>query len=63
VAAGRVARVALQVHGGIGYTFEHDLHMWLKRTWTMSALWGNERWHKDRVMRSVLHSDAQVRVP
>src|SRR6059058_64865 len=53
VAAGRAARTALQVHGGIGYTFEHDLHMWLKRTWTLSALWGNERWHKDRVARAV----------
>ncbi|HET7309831.1 MAG TPA: acyl-CoA dehydrogenase family protein [Mycobacteriales bacterium] len=54
VAASKVARTALQVHGGIGYTFEHDLHMWLKRTWTLSALWGNTQWHKDRVSRLVL---------
>jgi alkylation response protein AidB-like acyl-CoA dehydrogenase len=51
------------VHGGIGYTFEHDLHMWLKRTWTLSALWGNESWHKQRVARSVLQEDARTRVP
>jgi hypothetical protein len=62
VAAGRVARTALQVHGGIGYTFEHDLHMWLKRTWTLSALWGNAQWHLDRVARSVL-ADTRIRVP
>src|SRR3954454_1455033 len=62
VAAGRAARTALQVHGGIGYTFEHDLHMWLKRTWTLSALWGNERWHSERVARAVL-SGATTRVP
>ena len=62
VAAGRAARTALQVHGGIGYTFEHDLHMWLKRTWTLSALWGNERWHKDRVARAVL-GEGTTRVP
>src|SRR4051812_16202834 len=61
-AAGRAARTALQVHGGIGYTFEHDLHMWLKRTWTLSALWGNERWHKDRVARAVL-GEGTIRVP
>lgn len=54
VAAGRAARTALQVHGGIGYTFDNDLHMWLKRTWTLSALWGNERWHKERVSAAVL---------
>jgi alkylation response protein AidB-like acyl-CoA dehydrogenase len=62
VAAGRAARTALQVHGGIGYTFEHDLHMWLKRTWTFSALWGNERWHKARVTSAVL-SGQTARVP
>jgi alkylation response protein AidB-like acyl-CoA dehydrogenase len=63
VAAGRLARAALQVHGGIGYTFEHDLHMWLKRTWTLSALWGNTKWHQDRVARSVLKENARLRVP
>lgn len=62
VAAGRAARAALQVHGGIGYTFEHELHMWLKRTWTLSALWGNERWHRERVASAVLSGQTQ-RVP
>jgi alkylation response protein AidB-like acyl-CoA dehydrogenase len=61
-AAGRAARAALQVHGGIGYTFEHELHMWLKRTWTLSALWGNERWHRNRVASAVLSGQTQ-RVP
>ena len=48
-AANRVARSALQVHGGIGYTYEHDLHMWLKRTWSLTSLWGTADWHKARV--------------
>ena len=63
VAAGRVARTALQVHGGIGYTFEHDLHMWLKRTWTLSSLWGNERWHKERLARLLEQEQTRARVP
>ena len=63
VAAGRMARTALQVHGGIGYTFEHDLHMWLKRTWTLSALWGNSQWHKDRVEKALLDEAQLSRVP
>ena len=63
VAAGRAARTALQVHGGIGYTFEHDLHMWLKRTWTLSSLWGNAAQHRARVAAAVLGSDVAARVP
>jgi alkylation response protein AidB-like acyl-CoA dehydrogenase len=54
IAAQRAARTALQVHAGIGYTFEHDLHMWMKRTWTLSSLWGTKEWHRERVAREVL---------
>ena len=39
-AAGKVARTALQAHGGMGYTQENDLHLWLKRTWALQASWG-----------------------
>jgi alkylation response protein AidB-like acyl-CoA dehydrogenase len=53
-AAQRAARTALQVHAGIGYTFEHDLHMWMKRTWTLSSLWGTKEWHGERVAREIL---------
>jgi len=62
VAARLAARTALQVHGGIGYTFEHELHMWLKRTWTLTSLWGDAAWHRARVARSVL-DQAGERVP
>jgi alkylation response protein AidB-like acyl-CoA dehydrogenase len=57
VAAQRAARTALQVHAGIGYTFEHDLHMWMKRTWTLSALWGTAAWHKSRVAQALLDGE------
>src|SRR3954468_4047470 len=63
VAAGRAARTALQVHGGIGYTFEHDLHMWLKRTWSLSSLWGNAAHHRARVATAVLDQGVLSRVP
>jgi alkylation response protein AidB-like acyl-CoA dehydrogenase len=39
-AARLVARTALQCHGGMGYTQESDLHLWLKRTWALHASWG-----------------------
>lgn len=56
LAASQAARTALQVHGGIGYTFEHDLHMWMKRVWTLSSLWGDVAWHRARVAAAVLHN-------
>ena len=37
-AADLAARVALQVHGAIGYTWECDLHFFMKRTWALSGL-------------------------
>ena len=41
-AAGTVARLAHQVHGAIGYTAEHDLHIWTKRLWSWRDECGNE---------------------
>src|SRR5690606_15617080 len=35
------ARVSLQVHGGIGYTWEQGLHYWLRRAYANDALMGN----------------------
>jgi alkylation response protein AidB-like acyl-CoA dehydrogenase len=53
-AAELVARKALQCHGAIGYTTEHDLHFWLKRTWALSAAWGDAAWHRRRVAHLLL---------
>jgi alkylation response protein AidB-like acyl-CoA dehydrogenase len=45
----RVAASALQVHGGIGFTWEHDLHFYLKRGKANAHAFGDSRWHRDRV--------------
>jgi alkylation response protein AidB-like acyl-CoA dehydrogenase len=45
----RVSASSLQVHGGIGFTWEHDLHFFLKRARTDGALFGSAREHRDRV--------------
>jgi alkylation response protein AidB-like acyl-CoA dehydrogenase len=45
----RVAASALQVHGGIGFTWEHDLHFFLKRAKANAHAFGDSRWHRDRV--------------
>jgi alkylation response protein AidB-like acyl-CoA dehydrogenase len=48
-AARAVGRAALQCHGAIGYTVEHDLHLYLKRTWALAVAWGDAASHRDRV--------------
>jgi alkylation response protein AidB-like acyl-CoA dehydrogenase len=45
----RVCTSALQVHGGIGFTWEHDLHFFLKRAKVNGSLYGSAREHRDRV--------------
>src|SRR4029078_1681507 len=44
----RVTASALQVHGGIGFTWEHDLHFFLKRARTDGALVGSAAAHRER---------------
>ncbi len=48
------AKVALQCHGAIGYSYEHDLHLWMKRAWALARTWGDAAWHRERVAKAVL---------
>ena len=48
-AAEAVGRSALQCHGAIGYTVEHDLLLFLKRSWALTRSWGSPDWHTERV--------------
>jgi alkylation response protein AidB-like acyl-CoA dehydrogenase len=52
-AADLAARVALQVHGAIGYTWECDLHFFMKRTWALSKAWGDASIHRRLVLAAV----------
>ncbi|HVB90692.1 MAG TPA: acyl-CoA dehydrogenase family protein [Acidimicrobiales bacterium] len=49
-AADLAARTALQVHGAIGYTWECDLHFFMKRTWALSRAWGDAATHRRLVL-------------
>ena len=53
-AAALVARQALQCHGAIGYTVEHDLHLFMKRSWALAESWGGAAWHRERIARQLL---------
>jgi alkylation response protein AidB-like acyl-CoA dehydrogenase len=48
-AAKRVMASALQVHGGIGFTWEHDLHLFLKRSQLDQVSFGDASYHRQRL--------------
>ncbi|HEY8502103.1 MAG TPA: acyl-CoA dehydrogenase family protein [Solirubrobacterales bacterium] len=54
----RVPDAAIQVHGGIGFTWEHDLHFFLKRGRANAAIFGDAKWHRERVADSVLAGES-----
>jgi alkylation response protein AidB-like acyl-CoA dehydrogenase len=47
------ARTALQIHGAIGYTLEHDLGLWLTKTRALQSAWGTQSYHRGRVLDSL----------
>ena len=53
-AATLTARQALQCHGAMGYSFEYDLHLFMKRAWALAATWGDAAGHRARVGRAIL---------
>lgn len=53
-AAYRTSRSAMQVHGGIGYTWEADLQLWMKKAWALSRAYGDPTFHRRRVRAVVL---------
>lgn len=52
-AAYKASRVALQVHGAIGYTQEHDLSLYLTRTRALLTAWGTPAVHRARVLAAL----------
>jgi len=53
-AAYRSSRSAMQVHGAIGYTWEADLQLWMKKAWALQRAWGDATFHRRRVANAVL---------
>ncbi len=53
-AAVSTAKTALQVHGALGYTWEQDLHVWMRRAWSLDASWGSLATHRARLAKAVI---------
>ncbi|MDB2438543.1 acyl-CoA dehydrogenase family protein [Hellea sp.] len=54
------AETAIQVHGGMGYTYEVDLHLFMKRAWALCGEWGDRNYHMKRLEDYVLNGDAEL---
>ena len=61
-AAGDASRFAcnecLQIHGGVGFTWEFDVHLFLKRAKLLEYSFGDATWHRERVAQRVLPAAA-----
>jgi alkylation response protein AidB-like acyl-CoA dehydrogenase len=49
----KVCGDAIQVHGGIGFTWEYDLHLYFKRAKALEPLFGDAEYHRELIMRHV----------
>jgi alkylation response protein AidB-like acyl-CoA dehydrogenase len=59
-AARFAARMALQCHGAIGYTWEQDLHVFMRRAWSLDQGWGRAPFHLSRVRSAVLEGGLPI---
>jgi alkylation response protein AidB-like acyl-CoA dehydrogenase len=62
-ASRRVMATGLQVHGGIGFTWEHDMHLYVKRAQLDQVSYGDASRHRDRIahiLRTRLESGAAL---
>ena len=54
------AENAIQVFGGMGYTFEADLHYFMKRSWALAGIWGDREYHLERLEGILFAEDALI---
>jgi acyl-CoA dehydrogenase len=62
-AAGKVAEIAHQVHGAMGYTREHNLHYSTRRLWSWRDEFGNETYWQTRLGRMIAKRGADALWP
>jgi alkylation response protein AidB-like acyl-CoA dehydrogenase len=49
-----VSGEGIQIHGGIGFTWEHDMHLYFKRAKGSEVTFGDATWNRELVAREVL---------
>lgn len=48
------AGMALQMHGGVGFTWEYDVQLYFKRAKAAQISFGDSAWHKERLAQTIL---------
>jgi alkylation response protein AidB-like acyl-CoA dehydrogenase len=54
----RIAGQSIQVHGGVGFTWQHDLHLYFKRAKRYEFSFGDPSWHRDRIAKKIIDGTA-----
>ena len=54
------AKNSIQSHGAMGYTWECDLHIFMKRAWALDKFWGHSGFHKNRLHQWLMNPNAKI---
>jgi alkylation response protein AidB-like acyl-CoA dehydrogenase len=59
-AARTVGNRGIQIHGGMGFTWENDIHLYYKRAKASETAFGDATFHRERIARLVIDADAAL---
>jgi alkylation response protein AidB-like acyl-CoA dehydrogenase len=59
-AARTVGNRGIQIHGGMGFTWENDLHLYYRRAKASETSFGDATFHRERIARLVIDADAAL---
>jgi len=49
----KVVAEGIQMHGGIGFTWDHDMHLYFKRVWASGAAFGDSNYHRELIAKAL----------
>ena len=61
-AAELACKNSIQAHGAMGYTWEMDLHIFMRKAWSLMACWGNEDKQQDIIYKTLTSSEEELGV-
>src|SRR6056300_424570 len=61
-AAELACKNSIQAHGAMGYTWEMDLHIYMRKAWSMMACWGNEDRQQDIIFKKLSSTSEELGV-